>query len=79
MRFVSFFFLNKKKNPNLTFDDTLQNAVHYANLNSSSINEPYLRTVEYAISVFLFSYQWLLSRGFCQKLYEKATIFNANF
>ena len=31
-------------------------AVHYANLNSSSINKPYLRAVEYAISFFSISY-----------------------
>ena len=45
------FILSKwKKYYNLIFDCTV---VHYANLNSSSINEPYLRAVEYTILLLL--------------------------
>ena len=38
-------------------------AVHYVNLNSSSINKPYLRTVEFAILfLFDFLYMFILTR-----------------
>ena len=54
--------------------------VHYASLNSSSINKSYLRAVEYAISLFFSnSYLCVFQPGFCQKRYEKTIIFNANF
>ena len=48
--------------------------VHYANINSSSINKPYLWVVEYDILGF-FSNSY-----FCQKLKKKKTIiFKVNF
>ena len=41
---------------NLTFDDTFKMYfMHYANLNSSSINKPYLRAAEYA-ALFFFRF-----------------------
>ena len=46
-------FSKRKKYRNLTFDNTFKSAVlQCAKLNSSSINKPYLRAVEYAISLF---------------------------
>ena len=50
-------------------------AVRYANLSSNPKFKPYLRAVEYPISFFSDSHL----RLFCQKLYEKTVIFNANF
>ena len=52
---ILFLFFSKwKKHYNLTFDNTFK--MHYANLNLSSINKPYLRAVEYAISFFSIFY-----------------------
>ena len=48
-----FFFSKWKKHYNFTFDTF---KMYYANLNLSSINKPYLRAVEYAISFFSISY-----------------------
>ena len=51
--FVSLFFLKER---NITTSLLMIHlkcvVVHYANLNSSSINKPYLQAVEYAISFF---------------------------
>ena len=55
--FCSFSFLNESK---ITFSVLMIRlkctVVHYANLNSSSINNPYLRAVEYASFFFSISY-----------------------
>ena len=57
MHFVSLFLLNERNIKNSLLMIHLKYTVaHYANLNSSSINKPYLRFVEYAISFFLISY-----------------------
>ena len=57
MDFVSLFFLNEKNiTTSLLMIHLKHTVVHYANLNSSSINKPYLRAVEYAISFFSISY-----------------------
>ena len=57
MQFVSLFFLNEKNITTSLLMIHLKCAVvHYANLNSSAINMPNLRALEYAISFFSISY-----------------------
>ena len=57
IHFVSLFFLNERNiATSLLIIHLKCTAVHYANLNSNSINKPYLRSVEYAISFFSISY-----------------------
>ena len=46
-------------------------AVHYVNLNSSSINKPYLRTVEYAISFLSISIYAYLTNAFVKNFMKK--------
>ena len=57
MDFISLFFLKER---NITSSLLMMHlkctVAHYANLNSSSINKPYLRAVEYAISFFSICY-----------------------
>ena len=74
--FCFFIFFKRKKNYNLTFDDTSKCAVvRYSNLNSRSINKPYLRAVEYDISFFFdFLFIFIFTR-LLQKLYEITIIF----
>ena len=56
MHFVSLFFLNERNNTTSLLMIHLKcTVVHYANLNSNSINKPYLRVAEYAISFVFFS------------------------
>ena len=51
--FVSLFYPKWKKHYNLTFNVHLKCTVlHYANVNSSSIDKPYLQAVEYTILFF---------------------------
>ena len=52
--------------------------VHYASLNSSSINKPYLRAAEYAISFFSISYVQF-NEVFDKKFIKKLSCFNTNF
>ena len=53
MHSVSLFFLNERNITTSVWMIHLKcTVVYYANLNSSSINKPYLRAVEYAISFF---------------------------
>ena len=53
MHFVFLFFLNERNiATSLLMIHLKYPVVHYANLNSSSINKPYLWVVEYAISCF---------------------------
>ena len=57
MYFVSLVFLNERNNTTSRSMMYVKcNVVHYANLNSSSINKPYLQAVEYGISLFSTSY-----------------------
>ena len=57
MHFVSSFFLTERNiSTSLLIINLKRTAVHYANLNSSSVNKSYLRAVEYAISSFSISY-----------------------
>ena len=56
--------------------------MHYANLNSGSLNNSgsYLRAVEYAISFFsFFLINVYFNEAFVKNFIEKAIIFNANF
>ena len=61
-----------------SFDDTFKCIIaHYANLNSSSINKPFLN---YEQSHILFSFLRFriyvyFNEAFCQKLYEETMIF----
>ena len=51
--FVSLFFLNERNiSTSLLMMHLKCTVVHYASVNSSPINTPYLQTVEYAISFF---------------------------
>ena len=60
MHFISLFFLNERNIATSLLMIPLKcTAVDYANLNSSSLNKPYLRTGEYAISFFSISYIYL--------------------
>ena len=53
MYFVSLFFLNER-------NISISILMYYANLNSNSINKPYLRAAECALSFVFFSiYLWL--------------------
>ena len=66
MHSVSLFFLNERNITTSVWMIHLKcTVVYYANLNSSSINKPYLRAVEYAISFFFnFLYMFILTRFF---------------
>ena len=53
--FVSMYFLNEKKiTTSLLMMHLKRTVAHYAYLNPSFINKPYLRAFEYAISCFFF-------------------------
>ena len=80
MHFVSLFFLNERNIPASLLMIHLECAiVHYANLNSSSINKPYLRTVEYAISFFRFLIYGYFNNTFVKNFMKKLSLFNTNF
>ena len=53
---------------------------HYANLNSSPINKPYLRAVEYAISFFFrFLIYVYFNKAFVKNFMKKRSFFNTIF
>ena len=55
-------------------------AVHYANLNSSSLNKYYLQAVEYTISFFFpFHIYVCFNDAFIKNFMKKLSFFNANF
>ena len=57
MHFDSLFFLNEKNiTASLLMIHLKCTLVHYANLNSSSLDKPYLRGVEYSILFFSIFY-----------------------
>ena len=57
MHFASLFFLNERSIiTSLLMMHLKYGVVHYANLNSSSINKHYLQAVEYTILFFSISY-----------------------
>ena len=63
MHFVSLYFLNERNiATSLLMRHLKCTVVHYANLNSSSINKPYLGAVEYAILFFYFFFVFILTR-----------------
>ena len=78
IHFVSLAFLNDKNiiTTSLLFIHLKCTIMHYVDLNSSSINKPLLRAVEYDISMIFFwtSYLCLFWRVACQKLYKKTII-----
>ena len=80
MHFVSLFFLHERNiATSLLIIHLKCTFVHYANLNSSSMNKPYLRTVEYVISFFSISYLCYFNKAFVKYFMKKTTIFNTNF
>ena len=74
-------FLNKRNiTTSLLMVNSKCNVVHYANLNYSSINKPYLWAVEYAISFFFFEFLFtFILKRFLSKNLWKTMIFNTNF
>ena len=80
MHFVSLFFLNERNIPASFLTIHLKCAVvHYAHLNSSSINKPYLRAVEYTISFFRFLIYRYFNNTFVKNFMKKLSLFNINF
>ena len=83
--FCFFIFFKRKKNYNLTFDDTSKCAVvRYSNLNSRSINKPYLRAVEYDISfffdfLFIFIFTRLLQKTLWNNYHFLIQTFKTHF
>ena len=80
IHYVSSFFLNER---NITISLLMIHlkctVVHYANLNSSSINKPYLRAIEYAISFFFrFLIYNYFNEAFAKNLMKKLSIFSTN-
>ena len=73
MRFASLFFLNQRNiATSLLMINLKCTVVHYANLNSRFISNPYFQAVEYTISFFFFLdflFMLILTRLFYQKLY----------
>ena len=54
--------------------------VHYDNLNSSSLNKPYVRFVECAKSFFSISYFYIyFKKGFVKNFMKKLSFLNTNF
>ena len=67
MYFVPLFFLNER-------NISISILMYYANLNSNSINKPYLRAAECALSFcFFFDFLFMVIQ-ICQKLYEETII-----
>ena len=76
MYFASLFFLNERNiAASLLIIHLKWTVVHYANLNSNSINKPHLRAVKYAFS-FFFDFLFIFILSFCQKLYGKTITTN---
>ena len=83
MHFVSLFFLNERTITTSLLRIHLKcTFVHYVNLNSSFINKPYFRAVEYAISGFFF-FRFLIyiyfNEAFDKNSMGELSFFNANF
>ena len=72
MRFVSLFFLKERNTTTaLLLIHLKRTVIHYANLNSSSINKPYLRAVEYAISFFRVLLHIYFNKAFVKSVLKK--------
>ena len=75
MYFVSLFFLNERNiTTSLLMIHLKYVVVPYANLNSSSINKPCLRAVEYAISFF-----WILIYVYFKEAFIKSFMKKVSF
>ena len=72
IHFVSWFFLNETNIKTSFLMIHLKcTVVHHTNLNSRSINKPYLRTVENALSCFFyFFYMFVLTRLLSKTLWK---------
>ena len=71
IHFVSLFFLNERNVTNsLEMIHLKCTVVHYTNLNSSSINKPYLRAVVYAILAFSISIIFILTKFLSKALWN---------
>ena len=72
MHFISLFFLNERNvTTSLLILHLKCTALHCANLNSSSINKPSLRVVEYAIFFFEFLFTLILTTFLSKTLWKK--------
>ena len=81
MHLVSLFLLNERNiTVSLLMIHLKCTVVHFANLNWSSLNEHYLRAVEYAISFFFrFTIHICFNETFTTFFMKKLTFFNKNF
>ena len=71
IHFVSLFFLNERNVTNsLEMIHLRCTVVHYANLNSSPINKPYLWAVVYAILAFSISIIFILTKFLSKALWN---------
>ena len=78
MHFVSLFFLNERNITNSLLMIHLKcTIVHCDNLNSSSINKPYLRAIEY--SFFFLTFYVYFNKAFIKTFMEKLPFFNTDF
>ena len=78
MHFVSLFFLNERNIiTSLLMIHLKCTVLHYANLNSDSINKPSLWTAEYAISFFfIFRIYVYFNEAFVKNFMKKLSFFN---
>ena len=81
IHFVSLCFLNERNiATSLLMMHLKCTVVHYANLNSSSINKPYLRADEYAtLPFFQFLIYIYFNEAFVKNFMKKLSFFNINF
>ena len=80
MHFVSLFFLNERNiSIFLVMIHLKCTVVHYFNLNSSSLNKPFLNYGPLNMFFFSISYLRLFQRGFCQENYEVTIFFQYKF
>ena len=82
MRFVSLFFLNERNITTSLFMIHLKcTAVYYANLNSSSINKPFLNygSFNMLLHFFFISYLCFFKQGFVKNFMKELSFFNKNF
>ena len=79
--FVSMYFLNERNiTTSLLMMHLKRTVAHYAYLNPSFINKPYLRAFEYAISCFfLFLIYDYFNEAFVKNFMKKLSFFNTNF
>ena len=81
MYFVSLFFLNERNiTTSLLMIQLKCTVVHYANLNSSPMNEPFLNygPLNTLLRFFSASHLCLFQRSFCRKLQKNLLFFSIN-